>query len=94
MSDHINVVDTTLRDGMNSVSHQFTPEQVAAVAGGLDRSGIRTIEVSHGDGLGGSSIQLGRALASDRELISAASSAAERSTIAALYVPGIATSPT
>jgi 4-hydroxy 2-oxovalerate aldolase len=91
LTDRINVVDTTLRDGMNSVSHQFTPKEVAAIAGGLDKAGVRTIEVTHGDGLGGSSIQLGQAFASDRELISAAVSAASEATIAALYVPGIAT---
>jgi 4-hydroxy 2-oxovalerate aldolase len=87
----INVLDTTLRDGMNSMSHQFTPDQVAAIAGGLDQAGVRTLEVTHGDGLGGSSIQLGQALATDRELISAAAGAVTDATVAALYVPGIAT---
>ena len=41
----IHIVDTSLRDGSNTVGHQFTTEQVAAVSAGLDRAGVRTIEV-------------------------------------------------
>lgn len=69
MSRRVNLVDTTLRDGMNSLSHQFTSAHVIAIAGGLDAAGVGTIEVTHGDGLGGSSIQLGRAAESDVDLV-------------------------
>jgi Isopropylmalate/homocitrate/citramalate synthases len=59
----VTLVDTSLRDGMSSVSHKFTPAQVAEIAGGLDKAGITTIEVAHGIGLGASSIQYGFAAA-------------------------------
>lgn len=91
MTTTLHLVDTSLRDGSNTVGHRFTTEQVAAVAGGLDRAGVRTIEVAHGDGIGGSSIQFGRAAATDPEYVAAAVSAAQRASIAVLYVPGIAT---
>ena len=52
MSRCIRVVDSTLRDGSHAVSHQFSGEQIAAVAEGLDKAGVPFIEVSHGDGLG------------------------------------------
>ncbi len=87
----VTLVDTTLRDGMSSVSHQFTTDNVAAIAAGLDRAGVPTIEVVHGIGLGASSIQYGQAAATDPEYIRAAVGAVEHADIAALYVPGIAT---
>ncbi|HEY2204724.1 MAG TPA: 4-hydroxy-2-oxovalerate aldolase [Pseudonocardia sp.] len=88
---HVNLVDTSLRDGMSSVSHRFTPDQVARVCRGLDKAGIRTIEVAHGIGLGASSIQYGIAAASDPEYVAAAVDAVSDADIAVLYVPGIAT---
>jgi 4-hydroxy 2-oxovalerate aldolase len=90
-ADLVTVVDTSLRDGMHSVSHQFTTEDVARIAGALDRAGIPIIEVSHGDGLGGSSIQYGIAAASDEEYVEAAVNAVERAAIAVLLLPGIGT---
>ncbi|MET9065911.1 4-hydroxy-2-oxovalerate aldolase [Streptosporangium sandarakinum] len=87
----ITLVDTSLRDGMSSVSHRFTPEQVGAVAGALDRAGIRVIEVAHGIGIGASSIQYGFAAATDVEYVQAAVAAVDRADIAVLYVPGIST---
>ncbi|MBN6056658.1 4-hydroxy-2-oxovalerate aldolase [Nonomuraea sp. RK-328] len=87
----ITLVDTSLRDGMSSVSHKFTPEQVGAVARGLDRAGIRVIEVAHGIGIGASSIQYGFAAATDVEYVQAAVAAVNRADIAVLYVPGIST---
>lgn len=89
----ITIVDTTLRDGMSSVSHQFTTQNVADIARGLDRAGVSTIEVAHGIGLGASSIQYGFAAATDPEYVRAAVDAVENADIAALYVPGIATLP-
>jgi 4-hydroxy 2-oxovalerate aldolase len=87
----INLVDTSLRDGMHSVSHSFTPEQIGTVAAALDPTGIRFIEVSHGDGLGGSSFQYGFAAAGDMEYVDAAVAATERAEIAVLLLPGIGT---
>jgi 4-hydroxy 2-oxovalerate aldolase len=87
----VTLVDSSLRDGMHSVRHAFTPRQVAAVAGGLERAGIDVIEVSHGDGVGGSSIQYGRSAHPDEELIAAAAGVVERARIAALLLPGIGT---
>lgn len=89
MSKFVRVVDTTLRDGMHSVAHQFTPQQMAKIAAAMDAAGIDTLEVSHGDGLGGSSIQYGRAAATDREYLEAVSAVLTRSKLAVLLLPGI-----
>jgi 4-hydroxy-2-oxovalerate aldolase len=87
----ISLVDTTLRDGMHSVRHRLLPDQVRDIVAGLDGAGVRTIEVGHGDGLSGSSIQYGRSAASDEALIEAAVSAASEANIAVLLLPGIGT---
>jgi 4-hydroxy 2-oxovalerate aldolase len=87
----INLVDTSLRDGMHSVSHAFTPEQMGAVAAALDPAGLRLVEAAHGDGLGGSSFQYGFAAASDLEYVEAVVAAAERTEVAVLLLPGIGT---
>lgn len=87
----VTIVDTTLRDGMSSVSHQFTAQNVADIASGLDKGGVRTIEVAHGIGIGASSIQYGFAAETDVDYVRAAVDAVTEADIAVLYVPGIAT---
>ncbi|SDF15138.1 4-hydroxy-2-oxovalerate aldolase [Sporolituus thermophilus] len=87
----IRIIDTTLRDGMHAVSHQLTPEQVALIASRLDEAGVGTIEVGHGDGLGGSSMQYGFAKATDREYLKAVSQAIKQTRLDVLLIPGIGT---
>lgn len=85
------LTDTTLRDGSHTVSHQFTPEDVQKVASALDQAGIDIIEVGHGDGLTGSTINYGFGKYDDNTLIKAAASAIERAKLAVLLIPGIGT---
>lgn len=89
MSKYLRIIDTTLRDGMHSVAHQFTPEQMSRIAAAMDDAGIDTIEVSHGDGLGGSCIQYGRAAASDQAYLMAVAKVLKRSKLAVLLLPGV-----
>lgn len=87
----IHVVDTTLRDGSHAVSHQFTAEQIAAIAGGLDAAGVEYIEISHGDGLAGSSYNYGWSAVSEKELLKAASKVIKKGKLTVLLLPGIGT---
>ena len=83
------LTDSTLRDGSHALRRQYTQEQVAAVAGALDRAGVPVIEISHGDGLGGSSFNYGFSREDERNLIKAAASAVEQAQLAVLLIPGI-----
>src|SRR5262245_6704354 len=71
--------------------HQFTREQVRAVAAALDLAGVPVLEVTHGDGLAGSSIQYGFSLTDEMDLIEEARQAVTQARIAALLLPGIGT---
>jgi len=85
------LTDTTLRDGSHAMRHQFTRPQVRAVVEALDEAGVPVLEVTHGDGLAGSSIQYGFSRTNEMDLIEEARKTATRSRIAALLLPGIGT---
>ncbi len=87
----IRIVDSTLRDGSHAVSHQFTAEQYAAIAAGLDDAGVDYIEISHGDGLAGASFNYGWGLLSDEQMLKAASPMIKRAKLTVLLIPGIGT---
>ncbi|HEU0042201.1 MAG TPA: 4-hydroxy-2-oxovalerate aldolase [Jiangellaceae bacterium] len=87
----LRITDSTLRDGSHAMSHQFTEEQVRGVVSALDRAGVQVIEVSHGDGLGGSSFNYGFSLVDEFDLIAAAVDEATQAKIAILMLPGLAT---
>ena len=87
----LRITDSTLRDGSHAMSHQFTEEQVRGVVSALDRAGVQVIEVSHGDGLGGSSFNYGFSKVDEFDLIAAAVDEATHAKIAVLMLPGLAT---
>jgi 4-hydroxy 2-oxovalerate aldolase len=87
----VRLTDSTLRDGSHALRHQFTEEQVRAVVHALDRGNVEVIEVSHGDGLGGSSFNYGFSKVDEFDLIAAAVDEAIHARIAVLLLPGVGT---
>jgi 4-hydroxy 2-oxovalerate aldolase len=87
----VRVTDTSLRDGSHAKRHQFTEEDVIAIVAALDDAGVPVIEVTHGDGLGGSSYNYGFSKVDERLLMAAAVKTARRASIAALMLPGLGT---
>lgn len=85
------VTEVALRDGSHVVGHQFTKEQVRYITEQLSHAGVPYIEVTHGDGLGGSSLQYGFSKEYDIELVKTAVEVAGNSTISVLLLPGIGT---
>jgi 4-hydroxy 2-oxovalerate aldolase len=91
MSATFRLTDSTLRDGSHAVAHQYTLSQVTGIVAGLDAAGVPVIEVSHGDGLGGSSFNYGFSGTDEMKLITRAAETAKRARIACLLIPGIGT---
>ena len=83
------LTDSTLRDGSHAVRHQFTVDQVRKVVTALDNAGVPVIEVTHGDGLGGSSFNYGFSHTDEMDLVTTAVETARRAKIAVLMLPGI-----
>ena len=87
----IRVHDMTLRDGMHPKRHQMTLEQMRTIAQGLDAAGVPLIEVTHGDGLGGSSVNYGFPAHSDEQYLSTVIPLMKNAKVSALLIPGIGT---
>ncbi len=87
----ITVHDMTLRDGMHPKRHLMTLDQMVSIATGLDQAGVPLIEVTHGDGLGGSSVNYGFPAHTDEEYLGAVIPKMKQAKISALLLPGIGT---
>ncbi|MFT6329409.1 MAG: 4-hydroxy-2-oxovalerate/4-hydroxy-2-oxohexanoate aldolase [Bermanella sp.] len=83
--------DMSLRDGMHAKQHQISIDQMVSIAQGLDQAGIPLIEVTHGDGLGGSSVNYGFPAHSDEDYLNAVIPNMKQAKVSALLIPGIGT---
>ena len=87
----VTIHEMSLRDGMHAKQHQISIEEMVTVAMALDAAGVPLIEISHGDGLGGASINYGFSAHTEREYFEAVVPKMTRARISALTLPGIGT---
>jgi 4-hydroxy-2-oxovalerate/4-hydroxy-2-oxohexanoate aldolase len=88
---NVTLHDMCLRDGMHPKRHQISLDEMVTVATALDEAGVPLIEVTHGDGLGGASVNYGFAAHSDREYLEAVVPKMKNAKVSALLLPGIGT---
>ena len=87
----IRVIDSTMRDGSHAMAHQFTLDQIEKVARALDEAGVTTMEISHGDGMGGASYNYGFPKEPETGWLRTAAGVVKNAELAILLIPGIGT---
>jgi 4-hydroxy 2-oxovalerate aldolase len=90
-AENLFIQDVTLRDGMHALRHRITPERVRAIVTALDAAGVDAIEVAHGDGLAGGSLNYGPGSNTDWEWIKAAADSISNARLTTLLLPGVGT---
>ncbi|MFV0481249.1 MAG: 4-hydroxy-2-oxovalerate aldolase [Campylobacteraceae bacterium] len=91
MKKKVTIYDVTLRDGSHAISHQLTKEQVDVYTKEIDKTGIHAVEVGHGNGLGASSVLVGKSLLGDRELLEITKNNLQNTKLGIHLIPGFAT---
>ncbi|QIX25567.1 4-hydroxy-2-oxovalerate aldolase [Nocardioides sp. JQ2195] len=91
MSKEIFIQDVTLRDGMHAIRHRISPDDVRRIVSALDAAGVDAIEVAHGDGLAGGSVNYGPGSNTDWEWIEAAAESIVNARLTTLLLPGVGT---
>lgn len=85
------VHDMCLRDGMHAKREQMSCAEMVRVAMALDEAGVPLIQVSHGAGLGGNSLQHGFAPHSNEDYWDAVIPRLKQAKASVLLIPGLGT---
>jgi len=82
------ISDVTLRDGNHAVGHKINKEIIKNYCLEAEKSNLEIIEVGHGNGLGASSLSIGRSSISDEKALETARKNLKRTKLSIHSIPG------
>ena len=85
----IDLLDVSLRDGSYTIGYQFSILDNITIAAGLERAGVKYIEIGHGTGLGSYRKDNNYQAHSDKDYMLATSEALKTSEFGFFFIPGI-----
>lgn len=85
------LTDSSLRDGNHSVKHTISLDSIRRYCQFAETAGIPIIEVGHGNGIGASSLLIGEAKHTDREMLETARQNLTNTKLGIHVIPGLAT---
>jgi 4-hydroxy 2-oxovalerate aldolase len=91
ISMKITITDSSLRDGNHSVKHTISLSSIERYCKFAEKSGIPIIEVGHGNGLAASSLLIGKATNTDRDMLTSARKNLIKTKLGIHSIPGMST---
>ena len=88
---NIIISDVTLRDGNHAVKHQISKNIINIYSKFAEKNKIDILEVGHGNGLGASSLTIGRSKVSNLESIKIAKNNLKKTKLSVHSIPGFST---
>lgn len=88
---NIKISDVTLRDGNHAIGHQINKNIIEKYSKFAEENKIDILEVGHGNGLGASSLAIGRSKLNDQESVKIARKYLKKTKLSVHSIPGLST---
>jgi 4-hydroxy 2-oxovalerate aldolase len=85
------ISDVTLRDGNHAVNHRISLKTIQEYCSFVEKAKIPIVEVGHGNGLGASSLSIGRSYVPDSLALKKARSILKKTKLSIHSIPGFST---
>jgi 4-hydroxy 2-oxovalerate aldolase len=85
------ISDVTLRDGNHAVNHSINLNFIKRYCQFAEKAKLSVVEVGHGNGIGASSLSLGRSYFSDKKIIKTARKFLKKTKLSVHSIPGFST---
>lgn len=88
INNKLTISDVTLRDGNHAVNHSINEKIIRIYCEYIEDASIDIVEVGHGNGLGASSLSIGKSIISDEKALKVARSVLKKTKLSIHSIPG------